>query len=200
MSLILAMCMFALSMSVSPGPVNIVTLSSGISYGVRKTMPFVSGAVIGFTLVLLSVGLGVGVIAAKNQFFLNILCFVGSGFIAYMGLNIARSGGKIETENKSRPTFIHGFAMQWLNPKAWIASLAGISAFNLADDINLMMVFVFLYFLLCWLGVGFWAVLGAKLSHYISSEVHIRWLNKIMGGFLIAIAIYLVAVQTILIS
>lgn len=198
MSLILAMCIFALSMSVSPGPVNIVTLSSGISYGVRKTIPFISGAVIGFTLVLLSAGLGIGVIATKNQLFLDILCLIGSGFIAYLGINIARSGGQIETDKRSRPTFIQGFAMQWLNPKAWVASLAGISAFNLADNTNLMMAFVFIYFLLCWLGVGFWAVLGAKLSNHINNKIHICWLNRVMGGLLIMIAIHLAAVQTTL--
>jgi threonine/homoserine/homoserine lactone efflux protein len=39
MSLILAMFMFALTMSISPGPVNMVIISSGANHGFRKTLP-----------------------------------------------------------------------------------------------------------------------------------------------------------------
>ena len=52
MTLIFAMCSFALSMSISPGPVNLVTLSSGINHGFLRTLPFVAGASIGFSLLL----------------------------------------------------------------------------------------------------------------------------------------------------
>jgi threonine/homoserine/homoserine lactone efflux protein len=51
-----AMLMFSLTMSISPGPVNMVIISS--SHGFRKTLPFVSGATIGFTLLLILVGFG----------------------------------------------------------------------------------------------------------------------------------------------
>jgi hypothetical protein len=39
MSLILAMFMFALTMSISPGPVNMVIISSGANHGFRKRSP-----------------------------------------------------------------------------------------------------------------------------------------------------------------
>jgi threonine/homoserine/homoserine lactone efflux protein len=43
MSLLLAMFSFSLVMSISPGPVNMVIVSSGATYGVRNTFGFVSG-------------------------------------------------------------------------------------------------------------------------------------------------------------
>ena len=58
MSLLFAMFSFSLAMSISPGPVNMIILSSGVNYGVKKTIPYVSGATIGFTLLLLFTGLG----------------------------------------------------------------------------------------------------------------------------------------------
>jgi threonine/homoserine/homoserine lactone efflux protein len=58
MSPVIAMISFSLTMSISPGPVNMVIISSGASYGVRKTFSFVSGVTIGFTLLLLFIGLG----------------------------------------------------------------------------------------------------------------------------------------------
>jgi threonine/homoserine/homoserine lactone efflux protein len=64
MSVIFAMCLFSLSMSISPGPVNLITLSTGVNHGFKNAMPFVSGATLGFTLLLLMVGLGLGGLAS----------------------------------------------------------------------------------------------------------------------------------------
>ncbi|MCC2645735.1 MAG: hypothetical protein K0R94_1513, partial [Burkholderiales bacterium] len=39
---IIAMVLFSMIMSISPGPVNLVTLNSGINYGFKKTFSYVS--------------------------------------------------------------------------------------------------------------------------------------------------------------
>nr|BFE96380.1 hypothetical protein GCM10020185_69160 [Pseudomonas brassicacearum subsp. brassicacearum] len=59
MSLILSMAAFALVASITPGPVNIVALSSGARYGFRATLRHVGGATLGFVLLLVLMGLGV---------------------------------------------------------------------------------------------------------------------------------------------
>lgn len=57
MTLIIAMSLFALSMSISPGPVNLITFSSGLNYGFLPSLPFVAGAALGFTLLLVVVAI-----------------------------------------------------------------------------------------------------------------------------------------------
>ena len=52
LSLIVSMFIFSLSMSISPGPVNLTILTSSMNYGVKATFAFISGATIGFTLLL----------------------------------------------------------------------------------------------------------------------------------------------------
>ncbi len=84
MSLLIAMFSFSLTMSISPGPVNMVIVSSGASYGVRKTFSFVSGATIGFTLLLLFIGLGFHEVISLYPFFLKYLAIAGSMFFFYM--------------------------------------------------------------------------------------------------------------------
>jgi len=44
-------------MSISPGPVNMMIISSSINHRVRKTLYFVSGDTIGFILLLVLIGL-----------------------------------------------------------------------------------------------------------------------------------------------
>lgn len=58
MSLLLSMAAFALASSISPGPVNLVALSAGAQFGLRPAMRHVTGATLGFTLLLLMIGLG----------------------------------------------------------------------------------------------------------------------------------------------
>ena len=71
MTLLLAMFSFSLVMSITPGPVNMIILSSGISYGVKRTIPYVSGATVGFTLLFLFIGLGFSQFINAFPFFLT---------------------------------------------------------------------------------------------------------------------------------
>ena len=56
--LILPMSAFALAASISPGPVNLVCLSSGTRYPVSRGLIFVTGATLGFIALFVAVGLG----------------------------------------------------------------------------------------------------------------------------------------------
>jgi len=55
----------------SSGPVNTVIVSSGASYWLRKTVAFVAGATLGYTLLLLFIGLGFDQVSDGYPFFVN---------------------------------------------------------------------------------------------------------------------------------
>ena len=193
MSIFLAMCLFSLSMSISSGPVNIITFTTGINHGVNKALPFVSGATTGFTLLLLMIGLGIGNIFSEHPAFQAILAYTGTGYIVYLGYKIAATKSKFESKAMDLPGFWHGFLLQWLNPKAWAACLAGVSAFKLSDSTTMLMLFVGLYFVICYLSIASWAVLGKTIESNLKH--HIRLLNGFMGSALILVALYLLYIQ-----
>ncbi|MBT4939346.1 MAG: LysE family transporter, partial [Rhodospirillaceae bacterium] len=103
MSSIIAMCAFSLAMSVSPGPVNLITLAIGVNRGLREAIPFVSGATIGFTLLLMLVGLGLGELAVRFSPLLNGTNYVGAAIIFFMGYKIATSSSQIELIDDAAP-------------------------------------------------------------------------------------------------
>ena len=195
MSLLIAMISFSLAMSISPGPVNMVIVSSGASYGVRRTFSFVSGATIGFILLLLFIGFGFYKIINLYPFFLKYLAIVGSLFIIYMGYLIATSTPELNIEKQQQPTFIQGFLLQWLNPKAWIASVAGVSLFSVPDSHQAFLTFSFVYFVVCYLSLFAWSVLGDKVTVVLNSEFRLRLFNRLMGGLLMITAIFLLSSQ-----
>lgn len=191
MSLLIAMISFSLSMSISPGPVNMVIVSSGMNYGVRKTLPFVSGGAIGFTLLLLFIGLGFSQIISTYPNFLNYLTCAGSLFIVYMGYLIATATPELSIKKQKRPTFLQGFLLQWLNPKAWVACLAGASLFSVPNNSSEFLLFSLIYFIVCFMSLFCWSVVGDKSSKLLNSKLKLRVFNVTMGSALITTAIYL---------
>lgn len=191
MSMLIAMCFFSLSMSISPGPVNITILSSGVNHGLKRSLPFVSGSTVGFTFLLIAVGLGISNLVAQAPIFYELLRYVGTGYMSYIGYKIMVSSTEIECKEEQLLHFRHGFLMQWLNPKAWIACLSGVSAFGLNNSTTMLFVFVCIYFVICYLSLTAWALLGSKLQFLLRVQNGIRIFNITMGGSLIIVAIYL---------
>lgn len=188
MSLFIAMFSFSLAMSISPGPVNMVIVSSGANYGIRKTFSFVSGSTIGFTLLLLCIGLGFHEVISVYPSFLSYLSIAGALFIVYIGYLIASSKPELEISEQKRPTFLQGFLLQWLNPKAWIACLAGVSLFSEPDSHNIFLTFSLIYFFVCYLSLFSWSVLGDRVTVFLNSALRLKLFNLSMGGMLIVTA------------
>ena len=195
MTIIIAMCLYAFTMSITPGPTNIITMTIGVNYGFKKALPFVLGSVLGFTSLLLVMGFGLGKVAAENELFLQILNYSGAFFICYMGYKIARAHPKVNVEKSSLPGFMQGAILQWFNPKSWIATLAGIGAFKLVGKVDQFALFVVLYIIIGFLCVLTWAYGGSKIAKLIRNDNNLRLFNQIMGIGLIGVAVYLLSLQ-----
>ncbi|MGQ7957357.1 LysE family translocator [Pseudomonas sp. SP16.1] len=192
MSLFLSMAAFALAMSISPGPVNIVALSAGARYGVRASLRHVSGATIGFTALLILVGLGLHEMLVRWQGLTLAIQLGGVAFLLFMAFKLARDDGRLSAaESGQGPSFLQGAAMQWLNPKAWLASVAGMGAFVANGDVQLLLQFALIYFVICYLSVGSWAFAGGFLRRHLSEPGKMRLFNRGMAVLLAASAFYL---------
>jgi len=170
-------------------------VSSGASYGVRKTFNFVSGATIGFTLLLVFIGLGFYKVIDLYPLFLKYLSVAGSLFIIYLGFIIATSKPELNIEEQKLRTFTQGFLLQWLNPKAWLACVSGVSLFSSPDNNSQFLIFSLIYFVVCYLSLFSWSLLGKKSTILLNSESKLRIFNSLMGALLILTALFLLHVQ-----
>ena len=192
MSLLLGMCAFSLVMSITPGPVNIATLSSGARYGAVSTLPFVLGATMGFTLLLAATGVGIVKIAGSYPSLMQSVSYLGCIFILYLAYQIGSSTETISESQASSPHFSKGFILQWLNPKAWAASAAGTSAFVTAGSYQVLALFCAVYFTICFLSIACWAVAGQKLAGWLNTGRKSVVFHRVLGGVLATMALYLV--------
>ena len=134
-SLLLPMSAFALAASISPGPVNLICLSSGTHYPIVKGLIFVTGATLGFIALFLGIGAGLYALLTTVPLLEVLLRWAGVAFLLYLSIRLAMDDGKLPVQATTKPPgFITGALMQWLNPKAWIASASGIGAYTMGND------------------------------------------------------------------
>ena len=199
MTAVFAIGLYAFSMSISPGPANIILLSTGVRHGFLKAVPFASGGAIGFSILNFIIAVGLGKFAQGNVIFLNILSYGGAAFICYIGYKIAFAPTALEVSDDKNvdqgpPGFVSGMLVMWLSPKSWIASIAGVGAFVTAGDFQGVIVYVTIYILVGFCSILPWAYAGSKISRFLGDPDKMRIFNLTMGGGLILIAGYLITV------
>ena len=130
-SLLIAFVMFATVMFFTPGPNNIMLLSSGLTYGFRPTIPHIMGITIGFAFMVGAVGLGLGTIFIAYPVLQTILKYAGVAYLVYLAVHIAMSEPpSAEQDNSRGPMTFWGAAMfQWVNAKGWVMVIGTITAY-----------------------------------------------------------------------
>ena len=83
-SLLIAFVVFAAVMSFTPGPNNIMVLSSGLTYGFRRTLPHIAGITIGFAFMVGAVGVGLGAVFIAYPVLQTILKYAGAAYLIYL--------------------------------------------------------------------------------------------------------------------
>ncbi|WP_413282760.1 LysE family translocator [Vibrio sp. MA40-2] len=188
MEYILSVALFAISCSVTPGPNNIMVMTSGLNFGVRKSLPLLAGICVGFTIMLLLVGLGFGHLF--NVFpKLNLLIKItGTAYLLYLALLIATSRNIDQESQRIKPLgFLKGALFQWVNAKAWVVAIGAITAFTSVGEHyafqNITIAITF--FVISFPCVGIWLMFGSLLRQHLQNAQYLRWFNLSMSLLLV---------------
>jgi threonine/homoserine/homoserine lactone efflux protein len=185
MTLLLSMAAFALVSSITPGPVNLVALSSAARHGLRPTLAHVTGATAGFTLLLVLIGIGLYEVLIRWPLLTTGIRLAGVVYLLYLAWKLAGDNGQLQAHGSTpRPTLLGGAAMQWLNPKAWLASVAGMGAFAADGSSGTVARFALIYFVVCYASIACWAVAGTYLQRHLDKAVGVRLFNRVMAVLL----------------
>ncbi|HHQ4457747.1 TPA: LysE family translocator [Aeromonas hydrophila] len=191
-SLLLSMAGFALAMSITPGPVNLVALGSGARHGFAASLRHVVGATLGFILLLLLMGLGLGATLLQWPLAADALRWAGVIFLGWMAWQLLVDSGRVEGVDGVVPSFWYGALMQWLNPKAWLAASMGMGAYGSAGGVGQVALFSGLYLIICLGSIACWAYAGSRLQGLLLAPQRLSWFNRAMALLLLLCAAYLV--------
>ncbi|MCP4324477.1 MAG: LysE family translocator [Psychromonas sp.] len=184
---LLALSTFALISSATPGPNNIMLMTSGANIGFARTIPHMLGIILGFTLMVLLVGLGLMKLFSAVpllQTALQCICFI---YLFYLAYKIATSSTVTnEQQGYQAMSFLAAANFQWVNPKAWSMALSAITIYstgldNLYATIIIAAIFAFTYLPSACL----WIIAGQKLQKVLSNPANLKRFNYTMAALLI---------------
>ena len=198
----LAWCVACIVISITPGAGAINTMSNGIQYGVRHTLPAIFGQQLGLLLQFIVVGAGLGSLIASSSTLFEIVRWLGVAYLIWLGVQKWRqpfmalqSIDRCELEYNRR--FWQSALVNITNPKATIFMLALLPQFidierSQWPQISIMTATSIGIDIIVMLG---YATLATTLALWMKSERHQRWLNHFFGGLFIAAALLMAGFQ-----
>lgn len=172
----------------SPGPSTISMTAVGASFGVRRSLGYAGGLIVGTIGVLLIVAMGVMALVTSIPYGALVLGGISAVYIAFLAFKIAtappldgRSG------QLAAPTFLGGVLLAIANPKAYLAIAAvfagttvvagdhGLDAIVKTALLSGMIVVIHA----CWL------LAGASLSRVLRDPVSSRVINVTLAAALV---------------
>src|SRR5882672_2365009 len=187
--LLFAFVVFAVVMFFTPGPNNVMLLSSGLTYGFRRTLPHIAGITIGVAFMIAAVGLGLGTVFIAYPVLRTILKYAGVAYLIYLAAAIAMSGPVASAQDNRRgPMTFWGAAMfQWINVKGWVMVIGTITAYaGIASFPWNIIIQVALSLLLGIVACSAWALFGSALRPILTSRKAVRAFNIVMAVLLLA--------------
>jgi len=184
-----ALLVYAFVTSITPGPNNLMLLSSGVNFGFGRSVPHMLGIGIGFVVLLLAVGFGLGAILTAFPALHTALKVAGSAYLLYLAWKIAMARSVTrDSEQNARPlTFLDAAAFQWVNPKAWVMAITAMAVYTVPESPFLSVLLIALAFGVVNLpSVSVWAGFGTALRGFLSDPVRLKWFNIAMGLLLAA--------------
>jgi len=189
MELVFAIALFAFSAGITPGPNNIMLMTSGVNFGIKRSIPHLMGISLGFPTMILAVGLGLSAIFQAYPFIHIVIKVIGISYLLYLSWLIANSSSKMEGKQVSKPfSFLQAAAFQWVNPKGWIMAVGAIATFtSVQQELNSQVITIASVFLcvafpcaIVWLGFG------VALKRLLKNERQQRIFNITMALLLVA--------------
>ena len=184
--MITGLVIFCFVSSITPGPNNLMLLSSGINFGLKRSLGHVFGVALGFTAMVILVGIGVSKLFELFPVSYLILKYVSVAYLCYLAYKIATSAELSNSEKKSKPiTFMQAVLFQWINPKAWTMALSANAIYAPDQSLNAVLL-VAMVFLICNLpSITVWLVAGKGLKTFLSEPKKLRVFNWLMASLLI---------------
>ncbi|MBE8182707.1 MAG: LysE family translocator [Candidatus Portiera sp.] len=186
--LILGLVIFAFASSITPGPNNIMLLTSGVNYGFARTIPHIFGVSLGLFFMTSCLGLGLGQLLKLYPFLLTYLKVFAFIYLIYLSWRIAFSKTISSGPNSTgKPmSFIEACLFQWINPKAVIMAITALSLYVDPQNPLFSLLLVGIIFTLVNLpSISVWVVFGVSLRNFLSDPKRLRIFNFSMGGLLL---------------
>lgn len=174
----------------SPGPATISVTAIGAAFGLRDSLRYASGIVVGTVLVLLVVATGIMAVLTALPKLAALLAVASAAYILYLAFKIATAPPLAARVGRAAlPTFLGGFLLAVANPKAYVAIAAvlagassGAGGLAISAKLAVLALMIVAIHLL-------WLLAGAAFARLLRKPLASRIINLVFAVTLIATAV-----------
>ena len=190
---VIAACIIA----VSPGSGAVLSMSHGLSYGVKKTSATIVGLQAGLILILIIAGAGVGSLLLASELAFNVVKTAGALYLIYLGLSQWRAkvtvGGADVAAQSALPSLqkrvLTGFLTNATNPKGIIFMVAVLPQF-IEHGAPLLPQLLIMAATMCTVDLVVmhsYAFLASSMQRFFRDAGAVKKQNRFFGGMLMAV-------------
>ena len=170
-------------MSITPGPNNLLLATSGVNFGMRRTLPMLFGIMIGCAVQTAIAGMALELLLHWMATIRLPLTLVGCAYLLWLSWKLFRAGAP-ELRAKPQPmSLLGGACFQAINPKAWLMASNVALLYSTSSGVLTVMIGFMLLNLPC---ILVWAALGDRLRSHLQIEWKRRLFNSLMALSLVA--------------
>ncbi|MEI7239873.1 LysE family translocator [Pectobacterium brasiliense] len=165
-------------MSITPGPNNLLLATSGVNFGLRRTLPMMMGISVGCGIQTALMGVALELLLNWMSMIRLPLTVLGCVYLLWLSWKIVRSSAP-ELQGRVQPmTVLQGTLFQAVNPKAWLMS-SNIALLYAASGGLFTTVVAFMALNLPCILV--WALLGDRIGKHLQEPWKLKAFNSIMA-------------------
>ncbi|MGX5802842.1 LysE family translocator [Bradyrhizobium sp. Arg314] len=183
---LLALVLAATVVMGSPGPATISVTAVGAAFGLRPSLGYASGVVLGTIAVLLVVAAGVFGMLASVPGLAPLLAIASAAYILYLAFKIATAPPLAELESTAtKPVFLGGFMLAVANPKAYVAITAVFAgAASQADTLGVSIRLLVLATMIVAIHLV-WLLAGTAFARFLRNPLASRIINLAFAATLV---------------
>ena len=185
--LLSALAAFAFVSSITPGPNNLMLMASGANFGLTRSLPHMMGVAIGFTVMIVLVGVGLMQLFDLWPASYEVLKYGSVLYLFWLAWKVANAAepGRATEQGGNPITFLQAAAFQWVNPKAWAMALTAIAAYAPTRDIGAVLLVSAVFGAINLPSISIWTLMGQQIRHILTSPARLRAFNWTMAALLI---------------
>ncbi|GAB3673252.1 LysE family translocator [Salinisphaera aquimarina] len=187
--------------SLTPGMCMTLSMSLGMTLGVRRTLWMMIGELAGVGLTAVSAVVGVATVMLRYPAVFEIFKWVGGAYLIYLGVQMWRSRGSLampetqgEAPRAARGQLVaQGFVTAVANPKGWAFDIALLPPFinpeqSLAPQLVALVGIILLIELIALL---IYAGGGSTARFFLRDARNVRLLNRVAGTLMVGVGVWL---------
>jgi threonine/homoserine/homoserine lactone efflux protein len=185
-----ALVSYTFLMTLTPGPTTLMVAASGARFGFARSVPHMSGALLGYELQLVAAIAGLAAVLDQSPAAVMVLRWASALYLLYLGWRMLGAGQLSGTGQAAPLRIAEAAALQLLNPKSWFMALATVSLFMPADGVDRSYGIAQLW----WAGIAgsagmcLWATCGTGLRRWLDRPQRRTLFNRGMAVALLLTA------------